>query len=215
MDISPVPICWDRMYLKHYPLIQKNFAVCPKNFPVSEDNAALNAAPAFWQPEYIRLIIPVHSHGSPNRVTYTGEAPPRCALVIAQSWIAPSLTASAGSHSRKMLSLRSRRCFISLSLAAKPVGTILCSALNLVLLREAAFAASGNCFQQLEVLFALPSRATMFSIAGMSSHEMGFCHPCPSPTDRGENKIRCMRVLFICLRLNWAYKHDRTQRLIY
>ncbi len=29
---------------------------------------------------------------------------PHCALVIAQSWISPSLTASAGSHSRKMLS---------------------------------------------------------------------------------------------------------------
>ena len=46
----------------------------------------------------------IHSRFSPNRVTYTGTAIPRCALVIAQSWNIPSLTASAGSHSRKMLS---------------------------------------------------------------------------------------------------------------
>ena len=34
---------------------------------------------------------------------------------------------------------------------------------------------------------------------GTSSHEMGFCHPYPYAkhiTDKGENKIRCMRVLF-------------------
>lgn len=34
---------------------------------------------------------------------------------------------------------------------------------------------------------------------GASSHEMGSCHLCPSSkriTDIGENKIRCMRVLF-------------------
>jgi len=37
------------------------------------------------------------------------------------------------------------------------------------------------------------------SIAGTSSHEMGFWHPYPKLkyiTNKGENKIRCMRVLF-------------------
>ncbi len=81
---------------------------------------------------------------SPNRVTYTGTAIPHCASIM------PNQTESAGSHSRKMLSLKFRCRSISLPLVAIPVGTILCS---------------------------IPSRATMLSIAGTSSHEMGFCHP--------------------------------------
>lgn len=64
--------------------------------------------------------------------------------------IMPDQTKSAGSHSRKMLSLKFRRRFTSLHLTAMPVGTILCS---------------------------IPSRATMLSIAGTSSHETGFCPP--------------------------------------
>lgn len=42
---------------------------------------------------------------------------------------------------------------------------------------------------------------------GTSSHEMGFCHPIYllKLTDKGENKIRCMRVLF-SYQFSWLCK---------
>ena len=110
------------------------------------------------------------SDNSPSRVTYIGIACPslRFGHYPIMVLLHPWPYPQVATP-EKCYSLKFRCCSISLSLVATPVGTILCS---------------------------VPSQATIWTIAGTSSHETGFCHLYLPKACKGENKISCMRVLF-------------------
>lgn len=121
--------------------------------------------------------IPPHHHSvllnsrlSPSRATYTGIALPHCALAVAQTWNSPFPAASAGSHSREM------------RIAEIPVPSYLiipgCHAGRH---NPLLFTFTGNNVIHCRSVFA----------------RNGVLPPLPM-IDKGENKIRCMRVLFNC-----------------